>query len=46
MKNKFLLILTALFFMTSISGCKMVKGAGKDVEDAGKNIQKSADEHN
>jgi len=46
MKNNFLLILAALFLMTSISGCKMVKGAGKDIEKAGKNIQKTSDENN
>lgn len=46
MKNNLLLIFTALFLVTAVSGCKMVKGAGKDVENAGKHIQKTADENN
>ncbi|MBP9855504.1 MAG: entericidin A/B family lipoprotein [Candidatus Omnitrophica bacterium] len=45
MKKSFLLILTALFLTTSILGCNMLRGAGKDVENAGESIQKTVD-HN
>ena len=45
MKMNFLFILIALFFATSILGCNMMKGAGKDVENAGKSVQKTVD-HN
>ncbi len=45
MKTNFLLLLVALFFTTSILGCNMIKGVGKDVENAGGSIQRTA-EHN
>ncbi len=45
MKKSFLLILTALFLTTSILGCNMLRGAGKDVENAGSSIQKTVN-HN
>jgi predicted small secreted protein len=31
MKKKLLLTLTALFLTTSVLGCNMMKGAGKDI---------------
>ncbi|MDO8580919.1 MAG: entericidin A/B family lipoprotein [Candidatus Omnitrophota bacterium] len=40
----FLTVLTALFLMTSILGCNAFKGAGKDIENAGQSIQKTADQ--
>ncbi len=51
MKNNFLrfkyllTILTALFLTTTLLGCNMFRGAGKDIENAGASIQKTAD-HN
>ena len=45
MKNDFLLILIALFLATSILGCNMMKGAGKDVENAGEGIQRTVDKN-
>ena len=45
MIKNFLLIFIALFLTTSILGCNMLKGAGKDIENGGKNIQKTVD-HN
>ena len=45
MKTKFLLFFAALFVMTSVLGCNMVKGAGKDISNAGGSIQRTAD-HN
>ncbi len=45
MKNNFLLILGVLFLTTSVLGCNMFKGAGKDVENAGKSIQKTVDKN-
>jgi len=45
MKNNFLLVFAALFLATSVLGCNMVKGAGKDVQNAGGSIQRTAD-HN
>ena len=43
MKRNYFLIILALFLMISVMGCNMMKGAGKDVESAGKSIQKAAD---
>ncbi len=43
MKSNFLLMLVALFLTSSILGCNMFKGAGKDMENAGASIQKTAD---
>lgn len=45
MKKHFLLILAGLFLTTSIIGCNMMRGAGKDVENAGGSIQRTVD-HN
>ncbi len=45
MSNKFSLIIVALFLTTSVLGCNMFKGAGKDVENAGKSIQKTVDKN-
>ncbi len=45
MKKNLLLILTALFLTTSVLGCNMLRGAGKDVENAGGSIQRTVD-HN
>jgi len=45
MKRNFLFILTALFLTTSVLGCNMFKGAGKDLENAGESIQKTVDKN-
>lgn len=45
MKKNFLLILTALFLTTAVLGCNTLRGAGKDVENAGGSIQRTVD-HN
>ncbi|MFA5059189.1 MAG: entericidin A/B family lipoprotein [Candidatus Omnitrophota bacterium] len=45
MKNFFLIILAVLFLATSVLGCNMMRGAGKDVENAGGSIQRTVD-HN
>ena len=45
MKKNLLLILAGLFLMTSILGCNMMRGAGKDVENAGGSIQRTVN-HN
>lgn len=45
MKKNLLLILAALFLTTSVFGCNMFKGAGKDIENAGESIQKTADKN-
>ena len=45
MKNNFLLILVVLFLTTSVLGCNMFKGAGKDIENAGQSIQKTVDKN-
>jgi len=43
MKNNFLLLLVALFLTTLILGCGTLKGAGQDIESAGKSVQRAAD---
>ncbi len=43
MKNNFLMVFIAAFLMTTVLGCNMFKGAGKDMENAGQSIQKTAD---
>lgn len=43
MKNNLLLISIALILTISVAGCNMFKGAGKDMENAGASIQKTAD---
>ena len=45
MREKFILFFAALFLATSFLGCNMLKGAGKDMENGGKSIQKTVD-HN
>lgn len=45
MKRIILLILTVLFLTISVSACNMLRGAGKDVENAGDSIQRTVD-HN
>ncbi len=41
MKKFSLLMCVALFLMISTVGCNTAKGAGKDLENAGKSIQKT-----
>ncbi|MBF0387893.1 MAG: response regulator [Candidatus Omnitrophica bacterium] len=43
MRNNFLMFFIAAFLMTTALGCNMFKGAGKDMENAGQSIQKTAD---
>jgi predicted small secreted protein len=45
MKINYFFILAILFLATSMAGCNMLRGAGKDVENAGAGIQKTVD-HN
>jgi len=40
---KYLYIIAVLCFTLMVSGCNTFKGMGKDVEGAGKAIQKGAD---
>ncbi len=46
MKRNYFLMVTVLFLTTLIVGCNMMKGAGKDVENAGESIQKTVDKNN
>ena len=43
MKTNLLLFLAALVFMTSVLGCNMLRGAGKDISNAGGSIQRTVD---
>lgn len=45
MKRFSLLMLAGLFLMTSVLGCNMMRGAGKDMESGGRSIQRTVD-HN
>jgi len=45
MKNSFLFVFAMLFFAATVLGCNMVRGAGKDISNAGGSIQRTAD-HN
>ena len=45
MRRNSLSIFIVLFLAVLISGCNMLKGAGKDMENGGKSIQKTV-EHN
>ena len=45
MRTNFLLVLAVIFFTVFASGCNMFRGAGKDIENAGKSVQKTV-EHN
>lgn len=44
MKKTFMLILSAVAIVTSLSACNTVKGFGKDVERGGETIQKGSDD--
>lgn len=46
MKNSYLLMLTIFFLATSALGCNTMKGAGQDMENAGKSIQTTVDHNN
>ncbi|MBL8012687.1 MAG: entericidin [Candidatus Omnitrophica bacterium] len=45
MKRDYFMLVLVIFLTTLIVGCNMLKGAGTDVENAGKSIQKTV-EHN
>ena len=45
MRAKLFLVGIAFFLTTSILGCNMFKGAGKDIENSGKSIQKTVDKN-
>ncbi|MBP9855588.1 MAG: entericidin A/B family lipoprotein [Candidatus Omnitrophica bacterium] len=40
MKRNYFWILIMVFLTTSLMGCNMMRGAGKDIENAGEGIQK------
>jgi predicted small secreted protein len=42
-KSKVISLLMALALAFSVSGCNTVKGAGKDVQKAGKAVERAAD---
>ena len=41
MKKLTLVVLAALFVMLAVSGCNAMRGAGKDISDTGKHIEKA-----
>ena len=45
MRNNLLMVVAILFLTISVMGCNMFRGAGKDVENAGKSVQKTVN-HN
>jgi len=45
MKQNIYIILATVLLATSVLGCNMLRGAGKDIENAGGSIQKTVD-HN
>ncbi len=45
MRNSLLMVVAILFLTVSVMGCNMFRGAGKDVENAGKSVQKTVN-HN
>ena len=45
MRQKFYLILAGLILTSAVLGCNMVRGAGKDVENAGGSIQRTVDKN-
>ncbi len=45
MRTNILLVLAVVFFTTFAAGCNMFRGAGKDVENAGKSVQRTVN-HN
>lgn len=45
MKRNYFLVFAALFLTVSVLGCNTMRGAGKDVQNAGGSIQRTVD-HN
>jgi predicted small secreted protein len=45
MKRNYFLMIAVLFLTAWIVGCNMLRGAGKDIENAGGSIQKTVN-HN
>ena len=45
MKRNYFLMIAVLFLTVWIAGCNMLRGAGKDIENAGGSIQKTVN-HN
>jgi predicted small secreted protein len=45
MKRNYFFMVAVLVLATSMVGCNMLRGAGKDVENAGKGVQRTVD-HN
>jgi predicted small secreted protein len=43
--NRFALLLAALLLTVVTTACNTVAGAGKDMQDAGTNVQDEANEH-
>lgn len=43
--NNFASLTIAVLLLTTFMGCNMLKGAGKDIENSGKSIQKTVN-HN
>jgi len=42
-RSKLISIIVALALSVSLAGCNTVKGAGKDVQKAGKAVERAAD---
>ena len=45
MGKSFISIVAILLLTVAISGCNTFKGAGKDIENSGKSIQKTVDKN-
>lgn len=45
MNTKFLTLLTVAAATLSLSACNTVEGAGQDIQQGGKSIEKAADNH-
>jgi len=45
MKMKFYMVIGVLILTSAIMGCNMIRGAGKDVENAGGSIQRTVDKN-
>lgn len=43
MKRDYFMLVLVLFLTTFVVGCNMFKGAGKDMEQTGENIQQTVD---
>ena len=43
--KKLVMLLIGGFFAVSLIGCETTKGAGKDMENTGKNIQETVDKN-